>query len=255
MVPSMLHMLRSTKMQEGREPEAVVYPHAPLRAVAVEVRFSPLLDAFARFGAFQRRHNDDFGHVYEVSGDDRENLPKGREFARARSAVLMGNERAVSVATDQLAVVTYKYPQGFNGFRSWALPLLREGLGDLGVERINGVSFRYENRINHDTHRVDLGSVLKISLSPPAEALAAVRHLHLYWHQKWPKGTVEVAIEGCPHVSGDELHLDITAHCKTEPRSLDGLDALVRDAHRIARLTFEELITTSFHDSLRAARN
>ena len=53
----------------GPMPEAIVYPGAPLRAVALEVHFHPLIDAMSRFGAFQRRHRGDFSRLYETSGD------------------------------------------------------------------------------------------------------------------------------------------------------------------------------------------
>ena len=147
-------MLLYRNMTEGREPEAVVYPSAPLRAVAIEVTFPSLLDAISRFGAFQRRHTAEFDRLYETSGDE-DVLPDGREFGRPRSTVLMGRgpepERAVSIARDQLAVITYTYAMGFNGFASWGMPMLLEGLRDLSVDRIATVSYRYENRIPHDT--------------------------------------------------------------------------------------------------------
>jgi uncharacterized protein (TIGR04255 family) len=241
-----------------QSPTVEVYPGAPLRAVAIEVIFPALLDAFPRFAAFQRRHRADFDHLHEISGDehDREEVPDGREFACARSALLMGasRERAVTVARDQLAVITYPYASGFAGFRSWAMPMLREGLADLGVERFSRVSFRYENRIRHDTTKLDLASVLRVSLPSPLEASAGGRHVHLYWHQPWTGGTVEIEIDACPHVSPREIHLNITAYHGARTGDLDEIDPLVQEAHRRARLTFEELITSRFRDELRSAR-
>ena len=245
----------SEKMSEGSVPE-VIYPGAPLRAVAVEVGFRPLLDAMSRFGAFQRRHLNDFNRLYETSGDDREreSLPEGREFSRPRSAVLMARDRAraVSVARNQLAVITYPYSSGFVGFMAWALPMLREGLDDLGVERITEVSYRYENRIKHDTENVDLGSILKVSLASPKEAGSTTRHLHLYWHQKWPDGTVEVDINACPSVSSEEIHLNITSHCVARSGALQDIESIAGNAHRLARLTFEGLITSRFREHLQS---
>jgi uncharacterized protein (TIGR04255 family) len=239
-------------MTQKIQPDAVVYPGAPLRAVAIEVRFPALLDAFSRFGAFQRRHAAAFDRVYETSEDKRHTLPDGREFERPRTAVLMGRERdrAVSLANDQLTVITYPYTAGFKGFLSWAMPMLREGLEDLGVEQVTGVSFRYENRIKHDTYNLDLASVLKLSLAAPPEA-RGMQHAHLYWHQVWPDGVVEVDLEACPQVSEEEIHLNITAYRSSRSKPMDDeMESMVREAHRMARLTFEELIAPSFRATL-----
>jgi uncharacterized protein (TIGR04255 family) len=235
-------------------PPAVVYPGAPLRAVAIEVSFPALLDAFERFGAFQRRHLDEF-NLHETPVEDKEtdkSLEGGSEFARQGSLVLMSKnrERAVTIARDQLAFITYPYSTGFAGFRSWAMPLLREGLADLTLDSVLGVSFRYENRIKHDTSNLDLASILRIGLPAPAEAESTIRHVHLYWHQAWAGGTVEVDVNGCPQFSAKELHLNITAYLAGGP--LAELDGLVQEAHRRARLTFEVLITSRFRDALRS---
>ncbi len=246
-------------MSGGREPDAVVYPGAPLRAVAIEVTFPALLDAVGRFGSFQRRHSTEFDRVYETSREGADELPDGREFSRPRSTVLMGvgsePERAVSIARDQLAVITYTYATGFAGFLAWAMPMLREGLSDLAVERITSVAYRYENRIRHDTRTLDLPSVLRLSLAAPAEAGNVQRHVHLCWHQKWPEGTVQVEVDACPHVSAEYIHLNITAYHRAREGVLGGFETLIRDAHRRARLTFEELITPSFRDRLLTARS
>jgi hypothetical protein len=194
--------------------------------------------------------------MYETSGDDEEPLPDGREFGRPRSTVLMGRgrKRAVSIARDQLAVITYSYDDGFSGFLSWGLPTLREGLQDLDVGRVLGVAYRYENRIQQATRSFDLGSLLTISLSPPTEVEKETRNVHLYWHQRWPQGEVEVDINACPHVSAEEVHLNITAYIAAPSGAVGDIETLVREAHRRARLTFEALITPSFRDHLRTAR-
>ena len=165
-------------------------------------------------------------------------------------------DRAVSLANDQLAVITYPYTAGFTGFLSWAKPMIQEGLTDLGVERVTAVNFRYENRIRHDTNDLDLSSLLKLSLAAPAEARRSA-HVHLYWHQVWPEGRVEVDLDACPDVSDEEVHLNITAYRPTPSNTLREIEGPIREAHRMARLAFEELITPAFRDSLNgtAARN
>lgn len=241
-------------MTQKVAPDHVVYPGAPLRAVAIEVRFPALLDAFSRFGAFQRRHTADFDQVYETSEDKRHALPEGREFERPRTAVLMGRarDRAVSLANDQLTIITYPYRAGFTGFCSWAMPMVREGLVDLGVEQLTGVNFRYENRIKHDTKNLDLGSLLRLSVAAPTET-KRTQHLHLYLHQIWSEGVVEIELDACPQVSEEEIHLNITAHLKTRAKPLAEIEGMVQEAHRMARLTFEELITPAFRAALEAS--
>lgn len=240
-------------MTERRDPEVLVYPGAPLRAVAIEVGFPPLLDAFPRFAKFQRRHPE-FGTLYETSADDDGDMvPDGHEFARPRTAVLMrGQERAVTVAREQLAIITYPYATGFAGFTGWALPLLREGLDDLEVGPIKRVSFKYENRIKHDVAKLDLGSIFKVAPPAPVDAKPGIRHAHLHWDQSWEGGSVAVEIHCCELVSTDEVHLNITAHRRAVSGNLDEIESLVHEAHRRARLTFEELITPAFRDRLKS---
>lgn len=235
-------------MASQREPDPIVYPQAPLRAVAIELQFEPLLDAQAKFGAFQRRHRSDFSRVVEAKGDD--------DRPRTGATMLMASDRsrAISVARDQVSAITYVYAHGFAGFTQWAVPLLQEGLEDLQVASLSSVSFRYENRIVHDTRAVDLSRLFRFSLAAPPEAQGTSRHVHLYWHQIWREGTVEVDLNACPSVSKSEIHLNITSHCGSAAFALIDLQSKIDDAHRIARLTFEDLITTSFRDALRAKK-
>jgi uncharacterized protein (TIGR04255 family) len=247
-------MVRSNGVTaEEREPKAVIYPGAPLRAVGIEVGFPALLDALARFGAFQRRNGKTFTYLFETSGADYERirLPEGREFEQPRSAVLISSDRsrAVSVSTDQLAAITYPYETGFGGFTEWALPTLREGLRDLEVECISRVGYRYENRIPLPDEGLDLSSLFQISLSPPREARRTTAHVHMQWHQHWDGGWVEVRLDACSGL-GPEIRLDITAHCLVPGEPADAISTVVAKAHRWARLTFEDLITPSFRDRL-----
>lgn len=245
-------------MAEEGTPEEIVYPRAPLRAVAIEVSFRPLLDAMSTFGKFQRRHVDEFSRLYETSGDDYdpEIPPDGREFMRPRSAVLMARnrERAVSVAKDQLAVITYPYTTGFKGFMTWALPMLAEGLDVLDVQHVRALSYRYENRIEHDTENLDLPSLLNVSLASPRGAESATRSVHLSWRQLHPTGYVHVSVDACPHVSETEIHFNITSTCIPPTGGRNEIEATARTAHNLARQTFEGLITPSFREQLKTPR-
>src|ERR1700727_3132493 len=104
-------MLACVRMPARPEPEEVVYPLAPLRAVAIEVWFAPILDAFARLGAFQRRHRQEFSRLHENTGDHTEMRLDGREYERPRTALLIGRDRAVLVARDHVAAIAYAYPE------------------------------------------------------------------------------------------------------------------------------------------------
>ncbi len=235
------------------QPAVEVYPNAPLRAVAIEARFPALLDAIPRFGVFQRRHISEYDRLYETELDDDDHLTSGDDESEHRRSVMLLNRtrvRALSVARDRLTVITFSY-LGFVDFTAWAVPMLLEGLRDLGVENINRLNYRYENRIKRATREIDLGTIFRLSLSPPPGAQSATRHVHLYWHQLWSEGTVEVAIDGCSDMSADELRFNITAHHKVREQGLDGIERLAAETHRRARLTFEELITPNFREELR----
>ncbi len=234
----------------GYDP-AEVYAGAPLRAVAIEVGFPTLLDAVSRFGAFQRRHPE-LDRVWEAQGDPPSH--DGREFARAATTVLRNDARAVSIASDRLAAVAYTYDGGFRGFKSWAMPLLVEGLACIDTPTVASVRFRYENRIEHDTRNVSLGSMFRLTLAAPPGADDLFAHLHLVWRQKWPRGSVEVELEACDLQSEDRIRLNITATTPGTSRPVGDLEQLVDDAHDRARATFEELITSSFRERLRAGK-
>lgn len=85
--------------------------------MAVEVDFSPLLDAVSKFGVFQRRHLRDFGRLVVGRDDDRNDGE-----VRPGTAMLIARDRnrAVSAGRDQLAAITYSYADGFLGFVRWA---------------------------------------------------------------------------------------------------------------------------------------
>lgn len=236
-------------MAERRDAEAVVYPGAPLRAVAIELSFQALLDAPSRFGVFQRRHLREFSRVVEPPDDERD---AGRGDERTM-LLARDRNRAVSVARNQLSAITYTYDTGFAGFTKWAEPMLKEGLGilEVPIEDVSTISYRYENRIRHKTSEVDMASLFRLSLAAPAEAGTTAKHLHLYWQQKWPAGTVEVDMTACPNVSEEVIRLNITSHVR---RKDPELDAGISNAHRMARLTFEELITPEFREQLRRSK-
>lgn len=235
------------------EPPEEVYPGAPLRAVAMEARFAPLLDAHARFGAFQRAHAIDFDRLlFADSGDE-----LGPDLDGTYDAILFSKSlaRAVGIAPDGLAVVTYDYGSGFTGFMSWALPLLQEGLRALDVPRFTSVRFRYENAIStsatNQQNGVDLAPMFRVLLPRGDGAHAAVRNVHLFWKQMWPTGSVNVALDCCSDLTGpDNADLTITGQCDGSIAASD-VEAKIREAHRIARLTFEELITPEYREKLR----
>lgn len=241
-------------MPERREPEAILYPGAPLLAVAIEVSFPPLLDAFAKFGAFQRKHRDDFDENVIESPADAE-AAEGEQRSRPRTTLITRNrERAVSVSSNQLAAVTFEYRLGFSDFMPWAMTQLQDGLSILGVERIRSVSYRYENRIRADTSKVDLSNFFKLSLATPKEA-ATTQHTHLYWHQTWEEGIVKMELDACPHISKTAIHLNITARCPLKAGTVHDVDRSAREAHRMARLAFEELIAEKFKTQLKGGQD
>lgn len=232
-------------MLESSVPAVEVYPGAPLRAVAIEVYFPSMLDAYARLGAFQRRHAE-FGRLVLTE------WPSRADHDHAAILFAQGQERALAVAFDHVAAVTYTYSEGFEGFRSWALPLLREALTDLEPRRIDKVRYRYENVIPlAPENDLVLEPLFKLVLPRAAGAMDSVRNLHLYWKQTWPEGgAVDVALDSCDEaVDLGTAQLHITAQCTGGV--LDQIQERVAEAHRMARGTFEALITPEYREKLR----
>lgn len=226
-------------------PALEVYPGAPLRAVAVELHFPALLDTYARLGEFQRRHSE-FDRL--VFGDSSAHIDDDS------AAILFGKEkeRALAVSLDRVAAVTYTYSEGFTGFKSWALPLLLEALSDIRPAHVVRVRYRYENVIPVPSEgEVLLEPKFTIVLPRGQGAEKSVRNLHLYWKQQWPEGgAVDIALDGCADmVEPGTIQLNITAQCAGGP--IADVEERVAEAHRMARSTFEELITPEYRDFLR----
>lgn len=208
----------------------------------MEVGFEGLLDAVARMGAFQRAHLDALPRLYAPDG---------------RSSLLLGDDRAVAVASDQVAVITYDYAKGYMELVRWGLPWLGEALDAIGVaDPLGHVRFRYENLVDTGGEgQVDLARFFSIGLPRGARAPGPVETagLHLAWKQPWPKGVVSVDLaldEEASDGGDDVLVLGIVAE-RRGPFPRSGLATVVAEAHEMALATFEALITDEYREVLR----
>jgi hypothetical protein len=235
--------------QAGAEPRAEVYARAPLGAVAIEVYFNPLLDALERLGRFQREHAREFVHMILPDELDTPTLRR----RRAATLIHASGDRAIAVGRDVVAAVTYVYHEGFAGFLAWSLPVLRNALATIDPSRIERVRYVYENEIHlpEIDGNVELERTFKLSLPRGEGASSSVRHLHMGWTRTWPAGAVDVRLDCC-HESMDPgaLDLSIAAVCDG-PFATAELEGRIREAHRMARLTFEGTITDGYRDQLR----
>lgn len=239
------------------DPPVVVYPRAPLQAVAIEVYFHGVLDALTRFAAFQRRHDEEFDRLYVP----RTGL-ESDEFDLLRPVLLLGDDgtRGIAIASNQLSVITYPkddpYP-GFEEFSRWAIPALAEGLDALEPKRMTRVGFRYENVIDSQMKgNLELERFFRIVLPRGLQARPGVRNdVHFGWRQEWPTGYVSVTLSVEPREASDLILLSIAAERSAErrgPVAREDLSVAIREAHNMARSTFDELITPEFRESLKA---
>lgn len=220
----------------GPEPVAEVYPSAPLKAVAMEFYFAHLLDAQARFGNFQRRHAAVFPRVMMKDDDD----PQGAILLLEES-----KERGVAISPTMFSIVTYRYGDGFEGFRKWAAPILEEVLQLLDIPSLTSIAYRYENVINVEGGTTAF-DVVAFQLPKAGDQRPLGRDLFMSWKQPWAAGDVTIDLGAY----NDHMHLDISARCRGPLPPGAALDAAC-EAHRAARHTFEALITPSFRDRLR----
>lgn len=235
---------------QGDEPGAEVYPRAPLGAVAIEVYFPPLLDAFERLGRFQRAHASEYDHLVLPDELDTPTLRR----RRAATLVHANRHRALAVGRDMVAAVTYAYPEGYPGFVAWALPLLREVLDNLDAKLVERVRYVYENEINldHDNGDVELGSMLQLRVPRGHDSSTGLAHIHMFWTQNWPAGGVDVRLNCCDKsMEAGTLDLGIAATCGGR-FATDALEPHIAEAHRMARATFESLITPEYREHLRS---
>ncbi len=225
-------------------PPRELYPGAPLRAVAMEVGFEGLLDAVSRMGAFQRTHRSTFPRLFGPEGDLRP------------SCLLLGEDRGVAVARDQVAVITYDYEKGYEELARWGVPLLGEALDTIGVRDLTLVRFRYENLVDTGGEgTVDLGRFFRLALprGPGAPGPVETAGLHVAWRQPWALGTVSVDLamdEEASEGGDDVLVLGIVAE-RRGPIARGALAGALGEAHEMALWTFEELITDEYRETLR----
>lgn len=240
-------MLASARMAAPKTRE--LYPGAPLRAVAMEVYFPGLLDAVARVAELQRKHWAEFPRLYTPPAA----APPG---ADPQPLLLLGQDRGLAVASDQVAVITYDYADGFDELARWGFPKLREALDAVGVlGDVGRVRFRYENLIDTGTDgTVDLGQFFRIVLPRGPGATSDVQSdVHLAWRQVWPNGIVSVDLsvdEEGGDGGEDVLVMSIVAE-RRGPIAVAGVEAALREAHEMALWTWEELITDEFRETLR----
>jgi uncharacterized protein (TIGR04255 family) len=233
----------NTEADRAPEPTPEVYPGAPLKAVAIECTFAPLLDAVQRFGAFQRKHATTF---------TRTTLADARDARDANLLLDEANGRGVAISASAVSLVTYSYAGGFAAFEKWSAPLLAEALDLLEVARFTGIVYRYENLVDMDagSRKLTVDDVLLVGVPRHGSVRAsAPKHLILECTQPWPLGEVTVDIGSFSDPTA-HLHIDISAR-RLGPLQRDEIAGAIREAHQMARLTFEELITPSFREHLR----
>ena len=233
-------------------PARELYPGAPLRAVAMEVYFPGLLDAVARLGELQRKHFQELGRLYVP----RTELAEGADLDRHRPVLLLGKDRGMAVANDQVAVITYDYAKGYDELVRWGLPMLREALDTVGVlGALTRVRFRYENLIDAGTDgTVDLGRFFRIVLPRgPGATPTVASGVHLAWRQVWPGGfvSVDLSVDDEPGDDGDDVLVVSIVAERPGPLALADLEEALGQAHAMALWTWEELITDEFRETLR----
>jgi uncharacterized protein (TIGR04255 family) len=228
------------------DPKTEIYPRAPLRAVAIELNFKPLLDAVQRFGAFQRRHSQTF---------TRTRLADPEESRDANLLLDEAGSRGVGISPSSLSFVTYSYDSGFEGFTEWSEPLMMEALDLLELSSFSDVAYRYENVVEMkiDQRVMSVEDILRFQMPKhPSVAASPPSTLVVTWTQSWPRGEVTVDV-GCFGEPSVHTHVDISARCKG-PLTRDELVDAIREAHRMGRLTFEEMITSDFREQLRRVK-
>lgn len=227
-----------------RQPKTEVYPGSPLYAVAIEVQYKPLLDALSKFGEFQRKHDADYPRVYlpdELTGSLR----------TRRLATLVNDKQthAVTVGRDIAAIVTYEYSDGHEGFTQWAVPLLQEVVATISPTRIDAIRYVYENRETVDD-KLELRNFFRVVLPTNEEAKDGLKNVHLHWTRDWPSGRTHTRVDCCETSTDGELEVKIVAEF-TGPITPGDLKPPIEEAHRMARLTYEDLITDTKRSRLR----
>ena len=231
--------------QALEDPHRVIYPGAPLRAVAIELYFDGVLDALTQFGEFQRRHRSTFDRTL---------------FAESKSttfppAILVGrrDKRGFGIGPTMMAALAFSYETGFDGFLGWAFPLLTEALELLEIRAVTRVVYSYENLIQTPSTE-DIPSRLKLPFSAPRPDLELVG-LGMSWRHNWPEGGAVGVDLGGGEEDQEALVLKITAEFPGPLADLPSVDRAIRLAHTMARETFDAIITDKFRAEISEERS
>jgi len=229
------------------EPPAEVYPGAPLQAVAMEVYFRGLLDALPRLAAWQRAHAASYEQLV---------VPVDEEAANPlRPVILISTQekRGVAVAVNQLTTIAYDYAGGYQAFAAWGVPCLLEGLQLLEVHQATRMAFRYENVVSLPSGQLEIEQFFRILLPRPEPVGGNTGSLALAWRYPWAKGEVAVDLAIAPHPDDSKARALLLTIVADRQRALavGELEKGIDEVHRLARWTFERLITDEFRERLR----
>jgi uncharacterized protein (TIGR04255 family) len=223
------------------------YPNQQLRAVSLEAYFPGQFSVLAGLASVQALVRSELPNLF-VPNVEPGQAPALRPFQLRN----VENSESLAFAINQASYVSFRYP-GFDAMKARAVPLLRDALGKLDVEKLNRVTYRYENEIGigrDERAALPLDRILKLDL--PVWCGSQFTKLNLDSQWLWDGGQVAVSVHVDGPIGAEILKFSIAASMTANVGPVSSLGRYADAVHNEANRIFETMITDDFREYIRA---
>lgn len=228
------------------------YPNQQLRSVSVETHFPGQLGVYGVLGAVQTAVKAMLPNLFVP------NLQAGEAVA-LRPFQMRDPEqrRSLAVAVNQVTFVSFDYP-GYDAFLADALPMVSAALGLIKPDKLNRVTYRYENEVGiaRDADGWLLLDPTFPGIVPAVFSGSPVRAINSASEHRWQEG--EFAGARGFHARIEEERgvsvLKLSVFGSVEGPDVSDLKAATDAAHRVGFGLFESLISDNFRQFISASK-
>jgi uncharacterized protein (TIGR04255 family) len=228
------------------------YPNQQLRSVSLETHFPGQLGVYAILGDIQTAVKEKLPNLFVP------NLQAG-EAAALRPFQMRDPEqrRSLAVAVNQVTFVSFDYP-GHEAFLAEALPVISAALERIKPDRLNRVTYRYENELG--LARDEQGGLLLDptfpGIVPAVFAGKPSRAVNALYEHGWEDGGIS-GTRGF-HARIEEERgvavMKLGVFGSVEGADLVDLGRITDVAHRVGLELFESLISQDFREFISSGK-
>jgi uncharacterized protein (TIGR04255 family) len=228
------------------------YPNQQLRSVSLETHFPGQLGVYAVLGEVQAAVQATLPNLFVP------NLQPGDPVA-LRPFQMRDPEqrRSLAVAVNQVTFVSFDYP-GYDTFSAEALPVISAALGRIKPDKLNRVTYRYENEVGIAR---DAEGWLQLDPTFPGIVPAVfsgnlVRTVNSSSEHRWQEGPFQGARGFHARIEEERgvSVLKLNVFGSVEGTEVGHLKEATNFAHRVGLDLFESLISENFRQFISASK-